>query len=210
MRNSGRLKKESKAAEVAVVAKSCKLTVRQVQQLDAGYQDLLPDFAQLNKEYQHDKVRCKRMSTFPGRSGWSPPSRKLSAKECALRVGPGSHAQSLQRVTIQDRNTGRLVEYVPACRERSGSFVLSSYVKVDGEIPPCFGRIQSLFQHNFNNSDHIWATVKCFSDRMMKDDESGMWNVNPENGVDRLLHLSKLSYPLVIAYEADRLWFLNY
>ena len=80
-----------------------------------------------------------------------------------------------------------------------------------GERSPQFGLIVSLFAHTFTKITY-WALLD-FSPKANYNTDCKMWYVSaaiPSHMQRSIIPLDNLSYPLVVAFEDEHLWFLNY
>lgn len=189
----------------------------QLQVVDCLYLKVLPEYKNIVCEYDQACRRAavsREKSRLPPRSQWSPPGRELTSKERDLLCGPRDTAIFLKKITVRDSDTGREITY-SVCRadERVLPHVCSSYVCVKNEhnAVPKFGRIVSLFQHNFYARIFNWAVIHEYS-KPTRNKDSGLCMVGLAscNSQPTTILLDNLSYPLVFAKDGGNLWFLNY
>ena len=85
----------------------------------------------------------------------------------------------LKKATIKDHMTGRLVEYTAVeSLQNELSRICCYYVAVTDKVnPPQFGRILSLFEHQFVSKRYQWAIVEEYSEAI-QDCESNLWTVS--------------------------------
>ena len=90
--------------------------------------------------------------------------------------------------------------------KQSSSFV--SFHTPD-QTTPQFGCVISLFRHTFAQRNYFWAIVHQFQ-APAYDSELNMPYVSLHVPQSVILPLDKVSYPLVVAFDDDQLWFLNH
>ena len=209
MHLSGRVRQTDVPDQVSVEMQGSTLQPDQLTTLNSLYQGLIPDYSKLVQEYAEDK----RSFNFPSMNSWSPRGRPLSERErLFLLQGPGGTITLLKRLLVRNTLTGQVITYSPATNDKENSKVSSSYVAyTEPNSPPQFGRIESLFKHNFCSTEYTWANVQFF-ENPVQDSETGLWCVDDRHYSHHFVLLSNISIQLMVAVEklAHQIWFLNF
>ena len=186
------------------------LPADQLATIDSFYLDSIPAYSKIKAEYQKDLRRAsvaRVKATFPAKHHWNPEGRRLSCNEREMLLGPKSTVKFLKRVTRTDEYTGRVYSFCPSGCE-SSTKVRNSYIKFcDGDVG-VFGRICTIFDHNFAGTTYTWCVIDTYASPSL-DSESSLFFVSSQFVDVRLLLLEKLSNPLVVGFESCHVWFLN-
>lgn len=187
------------------------LPPHQVSEITRQYKESVSEYAAILTEYANSAERAtnyREKSVFPSKEVWNPLGRTLNSFERELLVGPSMSVAYFEKLTVRDKVTNRLIEYscinvtivssnVP---KQSSSFV--SFHSPD-QTTPQFGCVISLFRHTLAQRNYFWTSFK------------------PQHMTVNLIchmcpcrtymyHLDKVSYPLVVAFDDEQLWFINY
>lgn len=175
--------------------------------MEEVYTSEIPEYRDIKNLYDTcSKIGGSVSSDFPAKCHWNPDGQSLSIYDRELLVGPQLRAKFFAKVSVTDDVTKREIVYHRYC-SYSGK-VCSSFVRLKSAPIATFGRIQQLFKHNFANHEFEWALVELFG-QVTRDSESALWHAQ-ENITDvHPVLLKELSRPLVVAKEADRVWFLS-
>ena len=74
---------------------------------------------------------------------------------------------------------------------------------------PIAGKIVKLFDHRFGGEVYTMAIIELY-DTIIKDNDSKLWWADMSTATRRrTFPVAMLSPPLVIAYEVDKVWFLD-
>ena len=198
------------------------LSSEHLEVLSHEYKKSVPMYVQILKEYEKAAKRAansRSMSLFPGNESWNPVGRSLSSKEREMLVGPLRSVTYFSKLTVRDKITNRLIEY--SCTnlslfpdhipKQTSSFVSLLF---HDSAQPQFGCIVALFSHAFLQESCYWAEVEQFT-LSEYDSEVNMWHVSVDQSKGNFCHssivkLHQLSYPLVVAFDCNNLWFLNF
>ena len=196
------------------------LPPHQISEITKQYKESVSEYAAILTEYENSAERAtnyREKSVFPNKEVWNPPGRTLNSFERELLVGPSMNVAYFKKLTVRDKITNRLIEYscintpivLSNVPKQSSSFVS---FHSPNQTNPQFGCVISLFRHTFAQSNYFWAIVQQFA-APAYDSELNMPYVSLQNvhvAQSVILPLDKVSYPLVVAFDDDQLWFLNY
>ena len=150
---------------------------------------------------------------------WIPPGG-LKNGDSELLQGPTNYAIINKRLVVEDTNTGRLVTYSAFDEDLRGPDAdvrcSCSFIRIisDNEDLPAFARIQMCMLHTFAGSTHKLLLVYPFPIPQL-DAETNIWWVkfdhNQQEEADKaiILPVTSVSAPIVVAWEAGKLWFLD-
>ena len=150
---------------------------------------------------------------------WIPPVG-LKGGDLELLQGPTNCAVIHKRLVVEDSNTGRLVTYTVFDEDIHGPIAEEqcscSFVRIisDNEDLPTFACIKMCLSHTFAGSSHKLLLVYTFPIPQL-DAETNIWWINfdrdQQEEADKaiILPVMSVSAPIVVAWEAEKLWFLN-
>ena len=171
------------------------------------YSDL---FTQYEEELRKAANR-RQKSCFPPFSEWIPRGG-LQSGDLELLRGPDKHAVFHKKITLKDKNTGRLIVYAAAKDEIQHPKYSCSYAQMLGHThPPRLGQIKLCFTHTFLDQTRKFVVFSIFKEPQL-DEQSKMWWVREDQTIESDVHVIELSFlssPLVVAKEDCKLWFLT-
>ena len=169
----------------------------------------------LNRLYMHSYPEYRNAVVQYKKESQKAPERQPWSHE--LCKGPNStepcHVTQYKVYSIKDRHN-RLIKFGSVLSEHANSAHVSSYVHLRSSRST-FGRIQFIFEHQFNNNIHTLVSIHWYDDSIV-DQASGLIYVNSKTtnrSVSRVVNLSDISKPLVHAVDeldVNKLWFLNH
>ena len=186
---------------------------------DTFYKCIEPEYQNIHSRYETEKQKAKThrtMKQFPPLSQWTPKDgHPLSVGEMNLHSGPNDVIFIYNSYVLKDKH-GRAIRYGSCSSERANTSTNSSYVYIRTSSPPvvCFGQIEFIFEHEFNEKKRIIAYMKWYNGFMV-DRESGLLYINLKSYSisNPVVLLKDLVRPLIHAVdeaEPDKLWILNY
>lgn len=177
------------------------------------YMTMIPRYKELCEEYESCLKRAanaRTKSTLPSIENWIP-SGGLQYGDSDLLHGPVRSCTVYKRIMIEDCNTHRFVTYTSSEGEHDICYSCS-HVQIPSQNNdiPLFGRIKMCFTHTFAADTQTFALVYPFS-TPQRDSDSDIWFVYGEEICSKamVVLISDLSYPIVVANNEEKLWFLD-
>lgn len=201
---------------------TCNLSASELTLLDTLYKKMLPRYRNLCEGYEKAKtlaVNARKKSLFPSRTYWQPVGGFKDANDHSLFQGPKPVVSERKKLEYEDVPTGKKYVFMSIEHDpiRTSGRHLCSIVQVLQQEPDSNNQsyhavayINRLFTHQFGKDEYKLALLNIYDD--VKRDEDGLfWNdtdkFRPELSI---LPVHWLSSPLVVGFEDNRIYFLNY
>ena len=189
-------------------------------EMQSQYRQLISVYARiLSEKATKTAANTRTKSLFPSKHTWNTVGRTLTSSEREMLIGPSQHVNVYKKLSVRDKGTNSLIEYsytdvglIPnSIPKQSSSFVILNAADEFVRSKPLFGVVVKMFSHSFAQNTFYWAVVQQFEEPVF-DSELKMWYVCVNVGhtyTSSLIILRNLSYPLVIAVDDNKIWFLN-
>lgn len=192
------------------------LSNSELSSLDALYKKIVPRYNELCEQYERARtmaINARRKSVFPNQVDWKPVCGFQDVKDSLLIQGPKPTITEKKKVEHEDVRTGKKSVFTSLQNEphRASGRHISSIVQIfSNYLDSCtIAYISKLFVHKFGEDMHILALLKVYAP--ISEESPGLfWSeidtFKPESVI---LPLNNLSPPLVVAFEENRIYFLN-
>ena len=203
--------------------RASKLNGSDLKLLEEAYLDLIPRFALLNSEYTKALMRAanaRAKSTFPSRADWLPPLPLRGTDAAQYLMGPDAEVLLHNKISITDSHTHRSITFSSSKTSAHVSRHSSSFVHLQDHS---FAQIILLFTHTFVGHKYDMALLQIFRNPV-KDIDTNLYYIDNVNldaetntyyTVDhafehKIVIISSLSAPHVVAYDDGKLWYISY
>ena len=204
------------------------LNDEETSQLREVYKATNRGYGHLEALYQAERKQARvarKLTSFPTIFSWQPVSRNLTTTEKnMLRCICGGVVKFLYcQLADKRKNDVWVLRGSDLESERREGCTKASYICVNQEGKPCFGRVKHFYHLQFDSQEQHLAIVDWFSSPK-QDVSSKLWYVPVAEvtgtptyhksctrvSSTTLVHVVRLSKPLVTATTDNKLWFLNY